>query len=77
MVKEREAHCIYFFQGTQNGKCSLSLGLSLLLPASNAVLEPLSVHFGVAAQFSPLLLLPNYPWTLLAKLPLPIIEKLE
>lgn len=56
MGQEREAHYIYFFQGMENGKSSLSLGLSLLVPASNVVLEPLCIHcihFDVAAPAPP------------------------
>lgn len=37
----------------ENGKSSLSLGLSLLVPASNVVLEPLCIHFDVAAPAPP------------------------
>lgn len=54
MGQEREAHYICFFQGMENGKSSLSLGLlSLLVPASNVVLEPLCIHFDVAAPAPP------------------------
>lgn len=53
MVKDWEAHYVYLFQGVQNGKSSLSLRLSLPLPASIVVLEPLWIHFIVGTPVKP------------------------
>lgn len=51
---EGKGSTLYFlFQGTLNGKPSLFLELSLLLPASSVVLESFCIHFGVAAPSTP------------------------